>query len=54
MLKSVVCINTLSSDAAKLLRDWSSTVGLVFRELSERELFLKKILNPFVFLFSKT
>ena len=40
MLKSVVCINTLSSDAAKLLRDWSSTVGLVFRELSEREFFV--------------
>jgi long-chain acyl-CoA synthetase len=39
MLKSIVCIDPLLSDAAKLLREWSSTVGLVFRELSEGEFF---------------
>ncbi|KDR81465.1 hypothetical protein GALMADRAFT_239413 [Galerina marginata CBS 339.88] len=39
MLKAIVCMDTLSADAAKLLREWTQSLGLFFREFSELEEF---------------
>jgi long-chain acyl-CoA synthetase len=41
MLKAIVCMDTLSSDASKLLREWTQSQGLIFREFSELEEFGK-------------
>lgn len=35
-LKMIVCVDTLSVNVAKVLKEWSQTQGLVFKEFSER------------------
>lgn len=39
-MKMIVCMDTVSLKAAKILKEWSQTLGLVFMEFSERLLFL--------------
>ncbi|KAF8905973.1 hypothetical protein CPB84DRAFT_1813952 [Gymnopilus junonius] len=47
MLKAIVCMDTISSDASKLLREWTGTQGLVFKELAELEEFGKaNLIDP--------
>ncbi|CAA7267913.1 unnamed protein product [Cyclocybe aegerita] len=43
-LKMVVCIDAISSDAAKLLQEWSEAVGLTFKTFAEVEAYGKA--NP--------
>ncbi|KAF8201614.1 hypothetical protein BJ912DRAFT_508956 [Pholiota molesta] len=47
MLKTIVCIDPISLDAAKVLREWSQTIGLVFKEFAELEAYGKaNLLEP--------
>ncbi|KAH9484154.1 Long chain acyl-CoA synthetase 6, peroxisomal [Psilocybe cubensis] len=41
MLKAIVCMDPLSAEASKLLREWSESQGLIFKEFAELEAFGK-------------
>lgn len=39
-MKMIVCMDTVSLKAAKIMKEWSQTLGLVFMEFSECLFFL--------------